>query len=134
MAKDKKKRSEFQSWESKTVHSKHLRIADNMMESEAWENLSVYAESIYMLMKKKYNRENADDISLTYKEGTAKMTQRRFTAALDELIDFGFIKIVDGGWTVQRATIFAFSDQWKYYGTASFTVKPRPKRIGKTGS
>lgn len=126
-----KKRTEFLPWESKTIHSKHLRIADNMMESAAWAKLSVYAESIYLLMKKKYNRENADDISLTYKEGTAKMGQVRYTAALDELIDHGFIKIVSGGWTVQKATIFAFSDQWQHYGTKFFTVKPRPSRKAK---
>lgn len=116
-------------FESHTKKGKHLRIADNMMESAAWQELSVYAEHVYLRMKKKFNYRNADDISLTYKEGMLKMTKARYTAALDELIDHGFIKIMDGGWTVQKATIFSFSDQWRYYGTDKFKVAPRPKRI-----
>lgn len=121
-------------FESHTKKGKHLRIADNMMDSPAWAELSVYAESIYLLMKKKFNYHNAENISLTYKEGMQKMSKDRYRDSLDELIDYGFIKIIGGGWTVQKATIFAFSDQWKYYGTDQFTVKPRPKKLSRKKS
>lgn len=118
-------------FESHSKKGKHLRLTDNMMESPAWQQLSVYAEHVYVRMKKKFNYRNVDDVSLTYKEGTQKMGKDRYTSALDELIDHGFIKIMDGGWTVQKATIFGFSDQWKHYGTDKFSVISRPKRYKK---
>ena len=129
MAKCKDKRSyEFESWESNTKTGKYVRIANDMQDSAAWEDLSCFAVRVYLLMKKKYNKNNADDISLTYKEAGKYMNARTFTKSIDELIEHGFIKIVRQSWTSRECNIYAFSENWKRFGTTEFLMEPRRKR------
>ncbi|WP_236575988.1 hypothetical protein, partial [Paenibacillus sp. USDA918EY] len=83
-------------------------------------------------MKAKFNYDNENDISFTYAEGEQLMTEQTFSKSLDQLNDLGFIKVVQSGWTTRTATIYGFSDMWKYYGTDKFNVTPRPKRKQKS--
>lgn len=99
-----------------------------MMESEAWSKLSSFAIHVYLLLKIQYNGENKDNLTLTHKEGTRHMTDRRFTAALDELINYGFIYIVEYRFNTRESNIYGLSDMWKHYGTDKFKIYPRPKR------
>ncbi|MFF2907672.1 hypothetical protein [Paenibacillus sp. NPDC057934] len=128
----KKKDYGFRPFEGISSKGRHLRITQSMMESRAWKELSCHSITLYLYMKAKFNYDNENDISFTYAEGQQLMTEPTFAKSLDQLNDLGFIKVVKGGWTTRTATIYGFSDQWKFYGTDKFSVTPRPKRKKKT--
>jgi hypothetical protein len=128
MAKKSKKDFEFKPFESTTRTAKHLRITNNMLESAAWKKLSCHAMVIYMYMKSKYNFNNENDISLTYAEGQKLMHKNTFTKAIDELIEYGFIKVIRQSWTSRECNIYGFSSMWQKYGTPEFKIDPRRKR------
>ncbi len=124
----KTRKARFKPFEGEHEGGRHLRITLNMMESEAWSKLSSFAIHVYLLLKIQYNGENKDNLTLTHKEGTQHMTDRRFTAALDELINYGFIYIVEYRFNTRESNIYGLSDMWKHYGTDKFKIYPRPKR------
>lgn len=129
MAKSRTKKDfEFKPFESMTKTAKYLRITNNMMESKAWNQLSCYAMVIYLHIKSKYNHNNADNISLTYSEAGKLMNKRTFTKAIDELINHGFIELLEQNWTARRPNIYGLSSMWQHYGTSCFKVKQRQKR------
>lgn len=106
----------------------HIRITRSMLSSKAWKQLSVHSKVLYMEMKSKYTGNNEDDICYTYKEAQEIMNDRTFTKCIDQLIDLGFIKLLEQNWTLRKPNIYGFNDQWKYYGTSKFSVTARRKR------
>jgi len=107
----------------------HIRITRSMLSSNAWKTLTVHSRVLYMEMKSKYTGGNENDISFTYKEALEIMNDRTFTKCIDQLIDLGFIKLLEQNWTLRKPNIYGFSDQWKYYGTDKFNVRSRVKRV-----
>jgi len=127
----KKKDYGFKPFEKdvRSADNHHIRITRDMMSSKAWKSLSVHSRVLYMEMKCKYTGNNQNDISFTYKEAAEIMNDRTFTKSIDQLIETGFIKLIEQNWTTRRPNIYGFSDQWKLYGTKDFNVKPRMKRL-----
>ena len=73
---------------------------------------------------------NNGEIVFTYKEAEQEygISPARFTKALDELIDKGFIDIAGQGMGVHKVeTHFSISKRWRKYGTPDFVKKSRPK-------
>ncbi|MFC5531021.1 hypothetical protein [Cohnella yongneupensis] len=107
----------------------HARITYDMMDSKAWNQLSIYAIGLYLAMKKKFNGGNEHDISFTYAEGQKLMAKKTFTKALDQLIEVGLIDLNYQGRYVREPNIYGFSCRWQQYGTDSFVAKQRRKRV-----
>jgi hypothetical protein len=125
-----KRSANFKDFESVGSNGKHLRLANSMMESKAWQELTCYSITLYLHIKMKYNYKNEDDISFTYAEGEKLMSEQTFRKSIAQLINLGFIKVVREGWTIRKCTIFGLHNQWKYYGTNNFKViekKPSKK-------
>lgn len=123
---------DFKPCESSTKKpKKYMRLTGNMMESSAWKALSCHAIVAYIHIKIKYNFTNEDNISFTYKEGAELMDKKTFTKAIDKLIDTGFIYIVRQG-VLKECSIYGLSKEWQNYGTDSFDVKPRTRRVNKS--
>ena len=73
---------------------------------------------------------NNGKIEFTYEDAKQKydISNSRFTKALDELIDKGFIDIAASGMGVHKTTtLYSISDRWKDYGTPNFIKIERPK-------
>lgn len=71
---------------------------------------------------------NARELIFPYREAKEKfgITQPRFTRAIDDLIDKGFIDIVTpGNGTAKEVTVYGLSERWRQYGTPAFEAKPR---------
>lgn len=107
----------------------HIRLTRSMLSSKAWKSLTMHSKVLYMEMKNKYTGNNENDISFTYKEAMEIMNDRTFTKCVDQLIECGFIKLLEQNWTLRKPNIYGFNDQWKYYETAKFDIKPRKKRV-----
>lgn len=124
---------EFKSFESRSKNTKrYCRITKDMQESPAWLDLSPFAITVYLMLKTKYNLGNADNLSLTYKEGLKHMCQTRFTKSVDELIDHGFIYLVRQAWTSRECNLYGLSAEWQKWGTEEFKVISRSKRDSKS--
>lgn len=123
---------EFKPFESTIKKPKHyIRLTDNMMQSPAWKELKSNAMVLYINIKAKYNFTNSNNLEYTYKEGIKLMDKKTFTKSLDQLIEHGFIHIVRQG-VLKECSIYGLSNEWQYYGTIAFNVKPRTKRVNKT--
>lgn len=75
--------------------------------------------------------ENNGKIEFCYSEAKNRLglAPATFAAALDELIEKGFIDIAQSGYGFRRIkTLFSISKRWKAYGTDEFIIAERPKR------
>ncbi len=120
----------FKSFESTTSNGRWLRIAEDMLKSNAWQQLSVFEEALYLHMKSKFTvskhgESNEKNISFTYREGMELMSKRRFTKAIDRLIETGFVDIVEHWRHAKKPTIYGLSPRWKDYGTERFKDQTR---------
>lgn len=125
-------------WESnKSSGQKFTKICNDMMESSAWQALSIEAQGLYLFIKKKYTKrkdgsDNAEDIHLINKDyRVLKKCKNTIMKYLDELIDNGFIKVIEHGKYSRTPNIYAFSDEWKKHNTDDFFIHPNDKRLKK---
>jgi len=106
-----------------------------MVNSQAWQELSPYEQTLYLHMKLKYTGKpgSEKDISFTYKEGEKLMSKRVFTRSLDKLIEVGLIDLVRHMPYSASCNIYGLSDRWHDYGTPDFKQRLRPKRKPSKG-
>ena len=73
---------------------------------------------------------NNGELRYSYAEAQDKgITRPRFTRALDDLIDHGFIEIAHSGSGGKKGdlSLYSMSDRWRDYGTDKFIPATRPK-------
>ena len=114
--------------EPTSADNHHIRITRNMMESKAWKELSVHSKVLYMELKARYTGSNENDLNLTYSEGEKLMNRLTFRKSIDQLIELGFIRMIQQSWTTRECNIYGLHSMWQLYGTKNFVVKPRIKR------
>jgi hypothetical protein len=130
----RKKKPAHQGFESINEHGRFMKLTINMLESKAWQALSVYEQALYMHIKAKYKgfnrngQDNSRDLSFTYDEGRQLMSPERFTKAIDRLIETGFIDIVAHWPHARRATIYGLSARWREFGRPEFEQQERKKK------
>jgi hypothetical protein len=112
-----------------------------MFLSKAFVNLKGVSVKVLLafLLKKPMEKINSDwvekkegrEISISYTEAKKflKLTGTRFTRAIDDLIDKGFIELkYQGGGAEGDCSLYVLSDKWLNYGGKNFRVMPRPKK------
>ena len=99
-----------------------VMLPNKMIDSKAWQELSCYARTVYIEIKRRYNGKNDGNLSYTYREGIKIMSKKRFTKALKELLNNGLIDIIRSGGLFNRCSIFGLSDRWKFYGQENFKL------------
>jgi len=110
-----------------------------MLESPAWQALTVYEQALYVAIRAKYKRsnktgqDNSRDLSFTYKEGLRLMSKTRFIKAIDMLIETGFIDLVSHLPQAREPTIYGLSSRWHDYGTPEFKESKRARRTRPRG-
>ncbi len=121
------RKANFEPFESRSKNSKYARITKDMISSEAWQQLDVYARLLYLHIKFKYSPGKEKDISFTYKEGQELMSKAKFTKSLDKLIEVGLIDLQEHWRFGKKRNIFALSSRWHMFGTKNFNKQMRPK-------
>jgi len=79
---------------------------------------------------------NNGELVFTYEEAKRLygITAGRFTRAIEELVEKGFLDISETGMGLYKmATHYGISDRWRDYGTPSFRQVHRPERSIKCG-
>lgn len=123
--------------------SPNLVILRELIESKAWRNLTGIAPQLYtfFLLRRqmvktgkrgheKWQCANSQEITFTYSEAKEKyeITQRRFLTAIDELIEKGFLDVIESASGMfKKATVYGLSERWRQYGTPQFKKVSRPK-------
>ncbi len=132
----RKKQQVFDTWQT-SRGGRFLSLYMDMLQSEAWQQLGAYEIQlyIYMLSKQSHRVEkgiiwnsNKDNISIPKKEYREMMSQDSFERAIDNLIDKGFIKLVENRYCVRKCNIYGFNDMWTRYGKKDFYIKPEWRR------
>jgi len=77
----------------------------------------------------KYRFTNLNELEFTYLEAKRYgFTSARFKRGIDELLDKGFLEIVDTGMGLHKVkTIYELSERWLKYGTPEFKKPKRPQ-------
>jgi len=112
MGKKKKDRNKFD--------GQFAGIEFNLMESEAFKNLSIYTKWLYIEFKHKFYGDNRKHIILTQNEIKKVMSINTFYKSRDQLIEKGFIDVIKRGGLEKQPAIYGLSDRWKKYGTKEF--------------
>ena len=95
-------------------------LEDNLMESNAFKDLSIHAKWLYMEFGYRFHGSNRKHIILTYKEAKNIMAIDTFIKARDRLIERGIIDVIKRGGLEKQPAIYGLSDRWKKYGTKDF--------------
>ena len=68
-------------------------------------------------------------IEFTYGEAERMgISNSAFARSLDDVIDHGFINVVESGVGVKKIkSLYVISERWKHWGTEQFVAKPRKK-------
>jgi len=99
-----------------------FRVWHELIDSEAWKELSCYARTVYIEIGRKYNGSNNANLSYTYREASKIMHKNTFTKALKELVNNGLIDIIRSGGLYRKNTIYGLSDRWRFYGRNNFKI------------
>jgi len=103
-------------------HPPFVMLTNELIDSKAWKELSCYARTVYIEIKRRYNGKNDGNLSYTYREASKIMHRLTFTKALRELVNNGLIDIIRSGGLYKKCNIFGLSDRWKFYGQENFKI------------
>jgi hypothetical protein len=93
--------------------SPFVMLPNHMTNCEAWKRLSFKAAWVYIEMRKKFKGHNENNITLSYREMKWKLASASFWMAIQELVEYGFIKIVKHGGLYRNATIYGLDKRWE---------------------
>ena len=109
-----KKITPFEQWETKNangVEKRYFRMGATLMASEPMRSLSPSAFKTYCYMR----IESAGNRSFKFPHAKYRsyMSKPTFQKAKRELIDKGFIDVIQSNKNLRKSNIYAFSDRWK---------------------
>lgn len=90
-----------------------IQIHWNFYDSKEWKSLHWYSKLAYLRMKRKYNPNNGDHVAVSYREMSDEMSQQSFGRAIKELLEVGFIEVVQKGGLFRKRNFYVFSYRWK---------------------
>jgi len=93
----------------------YVLLENKMTDSAAWTSLSFGAVWVYIELRKSfdYNKGGNNHLILPYSQVSWKMNSRTFKSKKQELLDKGFIKVVDQGGLFNRPAVYALSNNWE---------------------
>lgn len=134
----RKKKFTNESFESAKSGGQFVALFFDMLDSEAWNDLTPHAKDLYLRMRRKYTRKvssgvmidsNKDNISMANKEYLQFTHQQTFYKSIDQLIENGFVKVVRNGRFTRQCNIYGFVDKWQEYGVEGYKIPANWKRF-----
>ena len=108
------KKTPFAPWESKAdggIEKRYFRMGATLMASEAMRGLSPSAFKIYCYMK--IESGGKKEFCFPHTKYQSYMSKPSFFKARDELVEKGFVDVVQNNKNLRRANIYAFIERWK---------------------
>lgn len=105
--------------------SKFVDIERQLLISKAYRELTGTAAKCFMWFSLKCDPHKIDEkMKFSYGEARAQygLREKRFSRAIDELVDKGFLDVVRVGKMggPKAFTLYKWSDRWRFYGTMDF--------------
>ena len=100
-------------WMSKRKKKLFIQLHHDLYDSKEWRSLQWYSKLAYLRIKRKYNPNNGEKTSVSYREMTDEMSQPTFGKAIKELIKVGFIEVVQKGGLYRKRNYYILSYRWK---------------------
>ncbi|MEY8413593.1 hypothetical protein AALB51_20455 [Lachnospiraceae bacterium 62-26] len=109
-----RKKVPFQAWESRAdggYEKRYFRLGATIMASEAMLSLSNSAFRVYCHMR--ITSGGKRSFTFPYSKYKIFMTRPTFVKARDELVEKGFVDVVQNNKNLRKANIYCFSERWK---------------------
>lgn len=117
------KKAVHRPFEGRDPRGQFTKITRDMMNSPAWNDLSLRQQGLYLHLKAKYTQKvthgvlessNRDNISLPYSEWhpTLYANYRSFASDIRKLEENGFIRTIFYGKATHRCNVYGFTDEW----------------------
>lgn len=128
-----KKKPTYETFQTARPNGNFMMLYFDMLDSEAWQELTAHEIQLYLYMLRKYQRKvtkgqiwdsNKENISIPNKEYSKLMHRNTFEKSIDHLIELGFIKLIENRYKTRQCNIYGFCDMWQSYGDKDFYIKP----------
>lgn len=98
------------------THEKYVALCFTLLSSPAWCQISNGARNLYTFMRLQYD--GTKDIfnfnrGLWYQTYHLYKNQAQFYKDRQQLVDFGFIEILESGKNTRTKAVYRFSDRWQ---------------------
>lgn len=110
------KKIPFANWESTKpdgIENRYIRLANTQMISVAMRSLSNSAYRIYVNMK--LESKGNVQFEFPFSKYKSYMTRPTFEKGVNELVEKGFIDVVQRNANLRKPNVYRFSDKWKLY-------------------
>ena len=101
-------------------------LIHELYDTKEWRSLQWYSKLVYLRMKRKYNPNNGEQFTVSYREMSDEMSQKSCGKAIKELNKIGFIEIIQKGGLYRKRNYYIFSYRWKTAGA----TPPFPNPMG----
>ena len=98
---------------SKRKQKLFIQIYHSDYDSKEWRSLHWYSKIAYLRIKRKFNPNQGEKISVSYREMSDEMSQPTFGKAIKELLKIGFVEIVQKGGLYRKRNYYILSYRWK---------------------
>ena len=98
---------------SKRKKKLFIQLRHDLYDSKEWRSLQWYSKLAYLRIKRKYNPNKGEKITVSYREMEDEMCQATFGKAVKELLNVGFIEITQKGGLYRRRNYYILSYRWK---------------------
>uniref|UniRef100_A0A6M3JLB6 Uncharacterized protein n=1 Tax=viral metagenome TaxID=1070528 RepID=A0A6M3JLB6_9ZZZZ len=95
-----------------------IQLHWSVYDSKEWRSLQWYSKIAYLRIKRKYNPNKGEKITVSYREMADEMSQPTFGKAIKELLRVGFIEITQRGGLYRRRNYYILSYRWKTLGAS----------------
>jgi hypothetical protein len=102
------------------IAGQFLVLEHEIYESMAFQELTIHAKWLYIEFKYRFNGENRYKIKLPQREAMKIMGINTFIKARNQLIEKGFIDVIQRGGLENQSAIFGLSNRWRKYGKPDF--------------
>ena len=115
---------------SKLPKRQYVKLDYALIHSEARKSLSLAARELYVQIRAARNTKNKRGKILNRSDNAIKfgfkdvegMSKPTFYKAIGELVDRGFIGVMDPGQIPNRKAVYALIDDWKRYGKDEYAA------------
>ena len=128
----KNTRTPFESFEGQSQSGHYIRLTFSMLKHDAWKNLKPIAKTLYIHLKMKYRGMGRGvELECTYKEINQKigLNDKSTKSAFDDLIQKGFIEVIENNQARMKANRYKFSDKWLHFGLSQFEYNKSLRKV-----
>lgn len=99
----------------KDGYSPYVQLNYELLDSAAWTALSYEAQWIYIELRKQFKLSKGGNshLVLQYSVVSWRMSKNTFWKKIKELIEYGFLKVVEHGGMFNNPTVYALSEHWQ---------------------